>query len=80
MNQAWRLLIMDTPTNVPGDGRYWSRVVKILPHHFFRSTPVTIFADWKLKLNMDPRVLVNRTLVAHHASFVVWRHMCALAL
>ena len=72
--RPWRLLVMDVPRS---EGRYWSRLAKLLPHRVFTTVPITVFADWKLYLRQDPRLLVNASLTMQNASFAAWRHPCA---
>ena len=75
--RPWRLLVMDVPNFSADTGRYWSRVFKLLSHRLFTTVNVTIFVDWKLELQQDPRLLVNKTIVQQNATFSAWRHPCA---
>jgi hypothetical protein len=77
--RPWRMLVMDHQHGGGrSQGRFWSRVAKILPHRIFTTVPVSVFVDFKLELRQDPRLLVSSMLTSRNASFAAWRHQCAL--
>lgn len=74
----WRLVVMNTST-VGGNARRQSRLIKLLPHLVFLSTPITVFMDWKLQLLQDPRQIIGATLLQQEVGFVAFRHPCTTA-
>jgi hypothetical protein len=66
-----------TGGGVGPSGRRASRQLKLLPHLFFRGplTRFTIFMDWKLELQLDPRRIL-RAVAVRGAGFAALRHPC----
>ena len=72
----WHVVAIAPPSGSLDDHLHLLRAAKILSHRLFPSVSLTVYVDWNLELQQDPRYLVKNALVKRNASFVVWRQDC----